>query len=287
MKKRIVNIALVIALLCTCFAGTYAYLFDTDSATNTMTVGKVTIEQYEFERAKNEDGTYKTKLIDEQTSYVLTDFPQDRPLYPIIGDPHGVPSGRGWPPAGWDAIPVRMSQKDSYGGMQVFAGKNAQDKFVIVGNTGNTSAYVRTLVAIEVNDGDEELIKTSYHTTWKPESGFKAKINDKFYYVYEFVYAGGQLSDDSWRHENGVLPAGDTTYPSLAQVYIKSVATNEDCAALAGTDGKVDILVLSQAVQVEGWDAADGKTVALTALDTAFGDVNEANVAEWFKDLLK
>ena len=43
MKKRIVTIALVIALLATCFGGTLAYLKDTDSQTNTFTAGNVYI----------------------------------------------------------------------------------------------------------------------------------------------------------------------------------------------------------------------------------------------------
>ena len=44
MKKRIVTIALVIALLATCFAGTYAYLTDSYAIANTFTVGNVYIE---------------------------------------------------------------------------------------------------------------------------------------------------------------------------------------------------------------------------------------------------
>ena len=43
MKKRIVTIALVIALLATCFAGTYAYLKDSQAVVNTFTTGNVYI----------------------------------------------------------------------------------------------------------------------------------------------------------------------------------------------------------------------------------------------------
>ena len=43
MKKRILTVALVVALLATCFAGTYAYLTDTDEQVNTFTTGKVGI----------------------------------------------------------------------------------------------------------------------------------------------------------------------------------------------------------------------------------------------------
>ena len=83
-------------------------------------------------------------------------------------------------------------------------------------------------------------------------------------------------ADGTWRHKNGILPAGDTSYPNLSQVYIKSEATNEDMVALDGNgNGTLDILVLSQAVQTAGF--AD----AQTALNTAFGKSSE-KAAEWF-----
>lgn len=47
MKKKVIAIALVVALMATCFTGTYAYLMDTDSAANVMTVGKVSVDLYE------------------------------------------------------------------------------------------------------------------------------------------------------------------------------------------------------------------------------------------------
>ncbi len=275
MKKRIVTIALVVALLATCFAGTYAYLTDKDAATNTMTLGKVDIEQYEWQRTVNEDGTYATAEVDGKNSYVLEAYEQDKPLYPIVGDPNEPASSPAH--AGWDSIPVRMSQVYSYGGMDVFAGKNAQDKFVTVANTGKTDAYVRTLVAVEVGTVDPGLVRISNHSTWTRNDIGVVAIDGNNYYVYEFVYAGGKLSDGSWRHENGVLPTNDTTYPNLAQVYLKHNATNEDMVNIDGNqNGKLDILVLSQAVQAAGFANAQ------TALDTAFGYATAENLNEWF-----
>ncbi len=43
MKKRILTVALVVAMLATCFAGTYAYLTDTEAQKNTFTTGNVYI----------------------------------------------------------------------------------------------------------------------------------------------------------------------------------------------------------------------------------------------------
>lgn len=275
--KKILSIALVLVLLAgIAVSGTMAYLTDTDSDVNVMTLGNVDIEQHEYQRAENADGTFKTDTIDDQTSYVLEDFEQAKALLPIVGDPS---TGA----AGWDATIVRMTQVDSYGSMDVFAGKNAQDKFVTVENTGKSDAYVRTLVAIEVGDAAADLIGTSYHKTWTKNDVGTVEIDGVNYFVCEYVYAGGQLSDGSWRHENGVLPAKDTTYPNLSQVYLKSVATNEDMVAIDGNgNGMLDILVLSQAVQTAGFETA------AEALEAAFpkGE-NNANVAEWFEGVIE
>ena len=48
--------------------GTLAYLKSEDSDINVMTMGNVKIAQHEYERAENEDGSYKTATIDNQTS---------------------------------------------------------------------------------------------------------------------------------------------------------------------------------------------------------------------------
>ena len=268
----ILGLALVAVLS---VAGTLAYLQDDDSDVNVMTMGNVKIAQHEYERVQNEDGTYPTKEIDGKTSYELKEFTQDKPLYPIVGDP----SKPGNDPEykGWDTTTVRMSQVDSYGVMEVFAGKNAQDKFVTVENTGRSAAYVRTLVAIEVGDGSPALIGTSHHQTWSKNEIGTFEANGTKYSLIEFTYNGGDLGDGTWRHKGGVLPAGDTSYPSLSQVYLKSETENEDVEAIDGNgNGRLDILVLSQAVQTSGFDNAK------TALDRAFGEVTLANAVEWF-----
>ena len=260
------SLVLVAALA---IGGTVAYLQDDDSDVNVMTFGNVSIEQHEYERVVDANGNYATDTINDQTSYVLKDFTQGKPLLPIVGDPS---TGA----AGWDNTVVRMTQVDSYGSMQVFAGKNAQDKFVTVENTGKTDAYVRTLVAIEIGSTDGSLIGTSYHSTWNPTEIGEITIDGNTYLLIEYAYKGGKLTDGTWRHQNGILPAGDTSYPNLSQVYIKSVATNEDMEKIDGNgNGTLDILVVSQAVQTAGF--ADAKT----ALDTAFGKSSE-KAAEWF-----
>ncbi len=269
--KKLLSIALVVVLLAgMAVTGTMAYLQDTDSDVNVMTLGNVKIKQHEYERVV-ENGEYKKGTVDEQDSYMLQDFTQGKPLLPIVGDPSEPGNSPAY--AGWDDTIVRMTQVDSYGFMQVFAGKNAQDKFVTVENTGRTDAYVRTLVAVEAGETDGSLIGTSHHSNWTKNKIGTVKIGDVNYYVIEYVYKG---ASDGSRHVGGVLPAGDTSYPNLSQVYISAAATNEDMEKLDGNkNGMLDILVLSQAVQAEGFENAQ------TALDTAFGKASE-KAAEWF-----
>ena len=255
------SLVLVAALA---IGGTVAYLQDEDSDVNVMTLGNVKIEQHEYERVTNADGSYKTDTIDNVTSYVLQDFTQGKPL---------LPSAVVVSSTNWDSTIVRMTQVGSYGSMNTFLPiTNAQDKFVTVENTGKTDAYVRTLVAIEIGDASESLIGSSYHQTWTENEVGTISVDGNNYYVTEYVYAGGQLSDGTWRHQNGILPAGDTSYPSLSQVYIKPEATNEDMVALDGNgNGTLDILVLSQAVQAAGFADAE------TALNAGFGDITTTN----------
>ena len=280
MKKLIALLLTVVLTASVAIGGTVAYLQDSARNDNTMTVGKVDISQWEYQRVQNADGTYPTDTIDGKTSYKLESFEQDKMLLPATeidanGNPYNYGAGT------WDTTTVRMTQVGSYGGMQVFESPNAVDKFVVVKNEGNTDAYVRTIVAIECGNADKAaLIGSSYHSNWKKNDAFTATIDGKIYWVTEYIYQG---ASDGSRHVGGKLPTGEMTYPSFCQVYLKSAATNEDLTAIdANSNGKLDILVLSQAVQADGWEAASGKTVAQTALDTAFGKVDATNVATWF-----
>ncbi len=142
-------------------------------------------------------------------------------------------------------------------------------KIVTVENTGKSDCYVRTLIAFE--DIDSETFKANYKidefggftdNTWYGGNA-EIEIDGVHYTVVEFIH-------------KEIVKKGETTGASLLGVNFGPTCTNEDMEALGGT---YEILVLSQAVQVEGF--AD----AQTALDTAFGDVNADNAFEWFKGM--
>lgn len=65
MKKRILTVALVVALLATCFAGTYAYLKDSEAQANTFTTGNVLISL--DEAIVEKDGNGNLVATDERT----------------------------------------------------------------------------------------------------------------------------------------------------------------------------------------------------------------------------
>jgi len=227
---------------------------NTDSDTtaqNVMVVGKVDIEQNEWERAA--DGT------------TLVPYTQDKPLYPAV-----TPSMQ------WSDSAVSFDQIGAKGGSEkTFVEPNAIDKYITVENTGESDAYVRTLVAFERGSVDSErfdkLVGISYYDKgWTLASAVDTTIDGNNYQVIEFVYTGRN-------GEAGVLASGEITQASLCQLYLDYDATNEDIAALDGNgNGCYDVLALSQAVQAEGFADAE------SALNAAFGEVNATNLSDWF-----
>ena len=240
MKKRIVVIALVVALVATCFAGTFAYLTDKDAAVNVMTLGKVDIVQNEQQRGENGE---------------LVDFVQDKPAYPAVGEIDWAPDEEALPMPG--------------GKMLVFDEglENVVDKFVSVSNIGKSNAYVRTIIAIE----DPVDANDRVHVNINDEVG--VDVSD----WSTIVVDGVTYSYKVFTYTDALAPGYTTPY-SLAQVFLDSEATNEDCAKFGEA---WEIVALSQAVQ------ADGFADAQTALDTAFGAVTDAATAEWVKAVIE
>lgn len=235
MKKRSLLMILALALSLTlAIGGTLAYLQDTDADVNVMTLGSVYIVQNEQERLP--DGT-------------LDAFKPNKPAYPAVG------------PIEWATTGVDVNGTE----YKVFTDdlKNVIDKIVTVTNTGKSDAYVRTIIAIEAPEGDpKDLIHINYNgddvLSWG--EGLMIKIDGVDYYCMVATY-------------NDALKAGETSAPSLMQLFLDSKATNEDVAKFGDT---WEVLVLSQAMQ------SDGFKNAATALNTGFGEATAKNVAEWF-----
>lgn len=121
IMKKLLAVALTASISAgAAIAGTVAYLQDTDSDVNVMTLGNVKIEQIEQERDTNGN---------------LVDFTQGKPLYPYVGE------------IAWNDAKITINGHDySMFGDKL---KNAVDKIVTVKNTGKSDAFVRTIIALE------------------------------------------------------------------------------------------------------------------------------------------
>ena len=255
MKKRIVTIALVVALVAIAAVGTLAYFTDTDEATNTFAVGNVKIKLIEQQRGENG----------------LVPFEQNKKLYPIVGSAQGEKDDLGMPTA-----------------------KNYVDKMVTIQNTGSEKAYIRAYFAIPsaLDDGYETfnagmnvlhfnfgnkvvngVVSSTEGVEWKWTHGskwnyFETTIDGIKYNVY---YADYYQAVD----------AGATTEQLVQGVYLdksfdmkegKPYAFGEKFDVDTGWDwSNVKCPVFAVACQAEGFDnAAD-------AINAAFG----ANYNPW------
>ena len=282
MKKKLLALVLVVVLAVTAVVGgTMAYLTDTEAAVNVMTVGNVSIRQNEQQRVIGADGLQTDVLEDYEQGKVLMPYttrdpkPDDNTL--TVGE-------------------YTFNRNRMY--------NNYVDKIVSVTNTGKSDAYVRTLIAIPTGGSAWEqtpvaaadvwlhwnTISTmntywdSYYTDSTNYAAVFVEIDGQGYYVWEFTHKAG-------------LVTNETTFPTLLgcfmdyrvdsddEGYFMDMNSNHKCDADekriedVEVGGTVEILVLSQAVQTDGFASAQ------SALDTAFGDVTAENAAKWFGDL--
>lgn len=256
MKKRIVTIALVVALVAIAAVGTLAYFTDTDNATNTFTVGNVKIDLIEKER----DGNGGTK-----------DFTQGKKLYPIVGSAQGA--------------------KDEYG---MPTAKNYVDKMVTIQNTGSEKAYIRAYFAIPsaLDDGYETfnagLNVLHFNFGNKVENGVVTSTEG-----VEWIWTHGSKWNYFETTIDGIkynvyyadyyqaVDAGATTEQLVQGVYLDKTFDIKDgkCYAFGKEvtldDGwnwnSVSCPVFAIACQAEGFDNA------AAAMDAAFG----ANYNPW------
>lgn len=309
MKKKILAVAIAAIMLVTAIASfSLAYMTDTDEQTNTMTVGKVEIDQLEYERVLdvNEDGLMEWVSTGKTDDYGYTPdqlqkFTQAKPLYPVVcldtlgkanegsmkwDDRNGSEnaSGEGSHQQSW-------GQVGAPGSNQLFddSCKNVVDKFVFVKNTGKSDVYVRTIIAFEQGaltavEFDDMIGINSNEYHWDLEEiATDVEIKGNEYAIYCFTYRGPKQNTA----QGGILTLNEVSRPSLLQVYLASEATNDTVEKIDGNyNGKYDILVLSQATQTNGFiNYTDDLKNSTLALNTAFGKVTAANAAEWLAHL--
>ncbi len=234
MKKKLLVVSLVVALMAIAVGGTLAWFMDSDEATNVFTIGSVEIEQIEQERVLDADGNY---------TEVLTDFAQDKQLIPVISNTNAK------------------------------SDKNFEDKIVTVKNKGENAAYVQTFVAVPKALDDAGVLHV-YNSTastygWTKSATLAGTVTEDVldptngdanitYNIYQYVY-------------NEELAAGATTDAVISGVYVDADAdldverdSNDDVTAayfvmngnkITGFDasGNLNVYVKTQAIQADGF----------------------------------
>ncbi len=244
MKKKLLSLGLSFVLV-TVFAvaGTFALSQGTANVVNTMTTGKVYIEHHEYER--DDSGELAN----------LREFTQRKSLVPAVYTGNGIVLGevQTWTKS-TNACEIKLIDSSV---------KNVIDKFVVVENTGSSDAYYRTVIAVEAPEGTESLLYLNVN-------------EDEELFAWETI---GYTMIEKVRYQllvatyQPVLKAGEVSAPSLLQVLLKEEALNEDIEKFGDT---MDILVVSQAVQAQGFENAK------TALEKAFGKITPA-MNPWFE----
>ena len=284
MKKStlimILSLVLAVALG---VGGTLAYLTDDDGDVNVMTVGNVQITQNEQQR------------VDQgEENSELEEFEQNKAMAPIVDKgmvriPQSV--------NGWD---ITMRDEDTY--------RNYVDKIVSVTNTGSSNAYVRTLLAFPTKGYDsgelafDEWLHWNYisdtdttpNNGWMwgtEENGVEWPNNTKDWNAFYNVEINGEEYTVYIATNEDALAPGKTTAPTLVGMFLDAAVDNELVDGKInyyvtkngkkfdlGDISKLEVLVLSQAVQADGFDTA------WEAFDAAF-PTTEESVVEWMSDI--
>ncbi len=239
MKRRtLLMCAALVMSLAMAISGTLAYLTDTETTTNVMTVGNVDIELIELQRVIDEDGEYAK---DENHEYVLEPFEDGKPLYPAV---------------------YELNDNGKIGNVVGIV-----DKEVRVKNVGSSEAFVRVVVAFPelngkqiTNDDRTELTTTSpiyVNYAFDDENMdiiHDVKINGKEHSLWVFTYPEK-------------LAAGAESDSCMLNFFMNPNVTNED---LKGFTGEYRVLVAAQAMQTVNMD---GKT-AEEALNLGFKEIS-------------
>ena len=239
MKKKVLTLCLAAIIAVMAISGaSLAYLKDYDSVKNVMTAGNVKIVQNEKDRFG-------------------ADFADDQRLLPAV----------------YTNLTKDLKYTDADGTEIMIWGEsinNEIDKFVSVTNRGSEAAYIRTVFAFETRRHYAEGSSTEFTDLHDVYLG----VNGTMEYLNLYITVDGVEYCLAVCTYADPVAAGATTSSSLRQIFLSPDAGNEFYDIFGPT---YEILCLSQAVQVQGFDDAR------TALDTAFGQINAANATEWFE----
>ena len=254
MKKKIVSIALVVAMIAIIAAGSFAYFTDKDAATNTFTVGNVKIDLLESSLHRENAGVANGATSDSELwSNVAMQGSNNTNKYKD-GDSYYTDEQIKADAAQYKCENVKLNPGQSY------------HKMPYVVNTGKNDAYIRIRVMIPA-DLDTAVLNSSMYTSSAMQRGeFYPMDYDKS----GTVERGGIKYNVYTFTRIDPLASGEMTYWNVwGTVHMDSDVTNEEIEALFGegkayADGTFPVLVEADAIQADGFADA---TAAFAAFD--------------------
>lgn len=282
-KSTLIMILCLVLAVALGVGGTLAYLTDNDGDVNVMTVGNVQITQNEQQR------------VDQgEENSELEEFEQSKNMMPIVdkGMQKIAQNVNGWE--------IQIRDEDTY--------RNYVDKIVTVTNTGASDAYVRTLLAFPTKGYDsgelafDEWLHWNYvsdtdttpNNGWMwgtEENGVEWPNNTKDWNAFYDVEINGEMYTVYIATNGDILAPGKTTAPTLVGMFLDAAVDNElkdgtlnyyitknGTKYDLGDISNLEVLVLSQAVQADGFDTA------WEAFDSAF-PTDEAALVAWLSNI--
>lgn len=265
MKKKVISIALIIALIAVIAAGSFAYFTDNDKETNTFTVGNVKIDLIESQYHRVNAGRGNaTGLTEPSLGGYLWAANVDMQGTPD-NTPNYVTSGETWDGLYFSDDQIKAdaaTYKNGYfaeHSQKMVPGSNVRKNPYVV-NTGANDAYVRVRVLVPVSLFDVIDNGLSYWTTTAMNEGqVTSKAVDTYlnngptavkqverdgikYYEYDFTYV------------NALKPGEMTFWNVWGNIALDQNATADDLARVES----FDVLIEADAIQAEGFaNAAD------------------------------
>lgn len=274
MKKKIVALSLCVAMLAIAIiGGTLAYFTDTDSETNTFTVGNVKIDLIESQYHRVNAGKGETTEAEPlQGGYLwasnvkLEGTAANTPNYTTSGETW---SGKYFSDAQIEADAATYKNEDGYfttHATNMMPGSNVR-KNPYVKNTGSNDAYIRVRVLIPVSlfkvldDGysywtstalNEGEVTSKAVATYKAsgyEAVTKVERGSVEYYEYDFTYT------------DAVKPGELTFWNVWGNIAIDPDATSDDLKNVQS----FDVIFEADAIQADGFASAADAFAAFDA----------------------
>lgn len=257
MKKKTILVAAIAVMLVAALVvgGTLAYFTDTDSKTNTFTVGNVSIKLLESSLHRENAGIANGATSDSELwSNVDKQGTGNTSKYKA-GDTFYTDKQIEDDAATYKCDKVKLAPGQSY------------HKMPYVKNTGANDAYIRIRVMIPA-DLDTAILNSSIYTT-------TALNNKEFTMAYD---DSGTVDRDGVKYNvytftriDPLKPDEMTYWNVWGTIHMDNDVTNEEIASLFGegkpyADGTFPVLVEADAIQADGFANA---AAAFTAFDAS------------------